>query len=426
MFRHLWRSVLASAVGLFLIISSAGSHCEEEDETPGTAFLRDAEGQPVLRDPEGWRLAVPGWLYDFPRDHFAHRDYKTEWWYFTGHLEGEQTGAEYGFQLTWFRQGVIPPGERPKGEPGEEISRWVTPQMSFAHFAVSDVDRKEFFFEQTVSRGALGQAGFGEPPQGKLGSTPLPLAWINGWTLEIEADAQSPAGITYTMTAAMADGTVLELRVTPERTPVFHGADGVSQKAAGLGQASHYYSFTRMTARGSITVPGREPEPVSGIAWFDQEWASNQLAEDQVGWDWFSLKFDDGAELMIYQIRLSDGSGDAASKGTYISPEGRVIPISSEDYTLTPLKSWTSPESGGEYPLHWRIQIPRLNLDITTVPAFETQELLLSPVIYWEGVIRFAPTSGAGQLRSGTGTGYMELTGYAAPLEGVRGQGTQG
>jgi predicted secreted hydrolase len=385
-------------------------------------FERDAAGQPLYREEAGWRAAVPGWEYDFPRDHFAHPDFKTEWWYFTGHLYGAENGKEYGFQLTFFRQGIIPPPDRP--EDLEEKSRWITPQMSFAHFAISEVSDEQFHFEQVVSRGALGEAGFGEPVRKWGTHESAPLAWIKDWRLE--ADLSRPDGpITYFMTAQMRDGTALHLRATPAQPPVFHGADGVSQKSEGLGRGSHYYSWPRLELAGSLVLgegARRREIPVTGEGWFDQEWATNQLAADQVGWDWFSLQFEDGSELMIYQLRLADGSADPISSGTYIAADGEVTPVSRPDFELIPLRTWKSAESGGVYPLDWRIKIPKLNLDITTRAAFETQELVLNPIIYWEGAVNVSPTNEAGSGASGKhGKGYMELTGYASPIEGMRG-----
>jgi len=200
------------------------------------------------------------------------------------------------------------------------------------------------------------------------------------------------------------------------KPPVLHGSGGVSQKAEGVGRGSHYYSLTRLLTTGEIRLPSGTHE-VEGTSWFDHEWATNQLAENQTGWDWFSLQFDDGSELMIFQIRTREGGRDVYSGGTWIAADGSSIPIANADFQLNPAATWTSRQTGATYPVGWSLQIPKLGVDLKVGAAMENQELFLPPVIYWEGAIRASGTRNGNSLR---GTGYLEMTGYGSPIVGMQ------
>lgn len=339
-----------------------------------------------------WRLALPGWEYVFPRDHGPHADFKTEWLYFTGNV-ATAGGERFGYQLTFFRQGVRPPGAR-----GGATSRFVVNDFQFAHFAVSDPQAGRFRHWQKTSRGAFGEAGFSAGER---------LAWIDGWQLTARGDE-------WTLTAAEGDAA-LTLTLTPAKPWAIHGENGVSQKADGPGHASHYYSGPRMRTSGRLTLAGRE-HAVTGTSWFDHEWATNQLTPAQVGWNWFALHFDDGTELMLYQMRLRDGGLDPQSSGTFLAADGTARHLRREDYTLTPLRWWTSKATGGRYPVAWRIEAPSLALRAEVTTPLEAQELVLLPVAYWEGMIE---ARGERAGRAVRGEGYLELTGYAGALVGL-------
>jgi len=341
-----------------------------------------------------WRLALPGWQYAFPRDHRDHPDFKTEWWYFTGNLTAAD-GREFGFQLTFFRQGVRPPDQDLI-----PLSRFVTRDLKLAHFALTDLATGKFSYFQKISRGAYGEAGFDDGPR---------LAWNDDWSVEW-------LGEDAFRLRAKADGVALDLTARAAKPPVIHGTNGVSAKAAGEGRASHYYSFTRLATQGEIVLGGTRL-PVTGQTWFDHEWATNQLAPGQVGWDWLSLQFDDGSELMLFQIRREAGGRDEHSSGTFIDAKGGVTPIADADFTLQPTGTWKSPHSGAEYPVAWNVTIPRLNFLAEVHAAQPDQELRLSPVSYWEGAVRATGTR-AGKLL--TGKGYLELTGYAGRVVGLQ------
>ncbi|HET6409863.1 MAG TPA: lipocalin-like domain-containing protein [Chthoniobacteraceae bacterium] len=357
------------------------------------SFILVLAAIPTVYAEDSWRLALPGWRYEFPRDHFAHADFKTEWWYFTGNLRDE-SGRRYGYQLTFFRQGI-----RPFATRGQTKSRFICNELKFAHFAVSDPAGKRFLFTQKTSRGAFDEAGFAKSER---------IAWIDEWSL-----APQPDG-SMKFSAAM-NGASISLTAKPEKPWVLHGVNGVSQKADGEGHASHYYSGTRLTTRGNLTLSGRELN-VTGTSWFDQEWATNQLTLQQVGWNWFSLHLADGTELMLYQMRLRDGSLDPNSSGTFIARDGIAQHLRRDDYKLTPTRWWTSDVTKARYPVAWQLRIPSLNIEAEVTTPLDKQELELPPIAYWEGMIDFSGTR-AGQPIYGEG--YMELTGYAGPLGGL-------
>ena len=343
-----------------------------------------------------WAVSLPGWQYEFPRDHFAHPDFKTEWWYFTGNLTAED-GRQLGFQLTFFRQGV-----RRADEAG---TRFAVDDIKLAHFAVTDITDGKFRFAQRVSRGSFGEAGFSDGGR---------IAWIEDWTLRLSGPGR------FRLEAADQD-FALALDLTAAKEPVFHGENGVSQKSAGEGRASHYYSFTRLAAEGTVSLGGREMD-VRGWSWFDQEWATNQLTENQTGWDWLSLQFDDNTELMLFQIRLGGGGRDVHSHGTWIDADGKAAPVKHEDFELVPGRTWRSPDTGGAYPVEWRLRIPKLGLEVELGAAWDGQELVLQPIAYWEGAVRAAGTR-RGQAVAGRG--YLEMTGYAGGLVGLQAPGTR-
>jgi len=342
-----------------------------------------------------WAVARPGWVYEFPRDHHAHADFKTEWWYFTGNLEAEN-GREFGYQLTFFRQGVRRDGAE---------TRFAVDDIKLAHFAVTDVSRGGFRFAQKVSRGSFGEAGFAEGDR---------VAWIDDWSLELAGEGK--------FRLAARDGEIaLDLALAARKGPVFHGENGVSRKAEGDGRASHYYSFTRLETTGLLTWEGREI-PVQGWSWFDQEWATNQLTEEQTGWDWLSLQFADQTELMLFQIRLRDGGRDPFSHGTWIGADGQTVPVENADFELVPGRTWRSGETGGAYPVEWTLRIPKLDLEIEVKAALDGQELVLQPISYWEGSVRAAGRRGGEAV---SGRGYLEMTGYGGGLVGLQAPDTR-
>ena len=338
-----------------------------------------------------WRLALPGWGYEFPRDHYAHPDFKTEWWYLTGNLEAGD-GRKFGYQLTFFRQGIR------RGEKAQ--TRFAVDDIKLAHFAITEIDGKKFRHTQKVSRGSFGEAGFSDGDR---------IAWIDDWELRLLGQGR------FRIDAREKD-FALALDLQARKPAVIHGENGISQKAAGEGRASHYYSFTRLETTGTVTLAG-EKIPVRGWSWFDQEWASNQLTEEQTGWDWFSAQFDDGSELMLFQLRLRQGGRDPYSHGTWIGADGQTVAVKNEDFELVPGRKWKSGETGGEYPVEWRLKVPKLGLELDVIAAMDQQELVLKPIAYWEGSVRVTGTRNG---KEASGRGYLEMTGYAGGIVGLQ------
>jgi predicted secreted hydrolase len=337
-----------------------------------------------------WKKAEPGWKYEFPRNHHAHREFKTEWWYFTGNLFDE-AGRRFGYELTFFRQGIRPVTER-----DPNASRFIVDDLKFAHFAITDVPGKQFRFEQKMSRGAFGEAGFDDGQR---------LAWIENWTLALTRENE------FEVQAATSFGE-LRLHLRAVKPAAIHGENGVSTKTADGSAASHYYSLTRLDASGELTMGGTKRQ-VRGTSWFDHEWSTSQLGRGHVGWDWVSVQWENGEELMLYRMRLADGEADPASSGTWIAADGTTKHLRAAEFQMTPLEFWESKATGGRYPVAWKVAIPGEKIEFTLKRALDDQELRIDPITYWEGAI---DASGRRDGQPITGRGYLELTGYAGSL----------
>ncbi|MEO8594037.1 MAG: lipocalin-like domain-containing protein [Candidatus Solibacter sp.] len=325
-----------------------------------------------------YRQALPGYRYHFPRDHFEHTDFRTEWWYYTGNVHAAD-GHRYGFELVFFRQGEH------KGDRANP-SVWRVDDLYLAHLALTDIDGRKFRYDQRLNRSGPGIAG---------ASGAQARVWNGNWQARWE-----PSG-TQTLTAVAA-GIRFNLRLTPRTPPVIHGENGVSQKAAGAGQASHYVSFPLMDVAGTLNGTA-----VTGSAWMDHEWFTHQLEPDQQGWDWFSAQLDSGAQLMLFQLRHPDGTVDPFSAGTYIAPGGKPTHLKRADFHLEPLEFWKSAKTGGRYPVRWRITVPSLHLQLECAAALPDQELVAEDGAmpsYWEGAVTYSG--------SARGVGYLEMTGY--------------
>lgn len=335
-----------------------------------------------------YRRAISGYQFQFPRDHFSHPDFKTEWWYYTGHLQAAD-GNRYGYQVTFFRVGVE---ERRNGE---NPSRWAVRDLFLAHFAVSDLNRHRFHFTDRLNRAALETAG---------ASTTALKVWNGDWQLQAD-------GMTHHL-QAKDDRYAVDLTLTPVKPPVIHGHDGISQKGGGAGYASHYYSLTRIQTTGTMVADGRT-EQVEGWSWMDHEFGTNQLREEAEGWDWFGLQLENRIELMFYRMRLKGGQPDPHSSGTLILPDGTSLPLTVPQVEVRATGTWTSPRSKATYPSGWEIRIPEHRLFLTVMPRLPDQELdtrKSTRVTYWEGSVA---VRGDYQGTSVAGQGYVELTGYA-------------
>ncbi|MGH9785743.1 MAG: lipocalin-like domain-containing protein, partial [Terriglobia bacterium] len=322
----------------------------------------------------------------------------TEWWYFTGNL-ADRGGRRFGFELTFFREGIENLYPNP--------SRWRVDDLYLAHFAVSDLGGRKFFYAERLHRAGIELAG-ADPARGRI--------WNADWFAELRGDS-------WRLEAADS-GQRIRPELRPLKPPVIQGRDGVSQKAAGEGNASHYYSLTRLETTGVLETGGSSYE-VTGLSWMDHEFATNQLQPNQVGWDWVSLQMDDGTDWMFYQLRLAGGGApggkDPHSSGAFVPPMGvppddRAVQLSAEDFEMDPLDDWRSPHSNARYPIRWRIRVPKQGLDVTLSAAMPDQELRTQEstgVVYWEGSV---VAQGTRDGRAVQGRGYLEMTGYAGRL----------
>ena len=339
-------------------------------------------------DDRGYAKALAPRDFVFPADHGQHPDFRTEWWYFTGNLE-TRAGRRFGFQLTFFRSALAP--TMPPRQ-----STWAARQAWLAHFTVSDVAGGQFHSFERWSRGAVGLAGARAVPF---------RVWLQDWS------AAAAGGPVFPMRLHAAQGEVgIDLLLRQGKPPVLQGDRGLSRKSAEPGNASYYYSLTRMPAAGTVRVGG-ERLAVSGTAWMDREWSTSALGPDQVGWDWFSLQLSDGSELMLYRLRRRDGSADPASSGTVIGPGGATRRLGLNDFAIEPTGRWESPRSQARYPARWRLRVPSEQLDLTLTPLLADQELDVS-FRYWEGAVEIEGTRAGRPIG---GKGYVELTGYTEP-----------
>lgn len=326
------------------------------------------------------RVTAPR-AFQFPRDHGPHPEYKTEWWYYTGNLEAEN-GEHFGFQLTFFRQGLAP--EAP-GAPGR-ASDWGTRQAYMAHFALTRASDDRFVSAERFSRGATGLAGAQADPY---------RVWLEDWAAEADGDA-------VRLRAVNRDDR-LELRVRPVKPVVLQGDQGLSQKSDEPGNASSYYSLTRLEADGALTIDGQTYR-VSGTAWLDREFGTSALGPDSVGWDWFAFQLADNREIMFYQLRRKDGTTEPHSGGSLVAADGSTTRLTRDDVRVETLATWTSPRTGAVYPARWRFRIPSQGIDLEVTPYAPDQELDVS-YAYWEGAVQIDGTA--------EGNGYVEMTGYA-------------
>ncbi len=338
-----------------------------------------------------YRTAVPGYRFEFPRDHFDHPDFQTEWWYYTGNLKSAN-GHRYGFELTFFRQAL-------NRDPAKSAA-WDMKDLYLTHLALSDLDGGHFYHAERINRAGPGIAGV---------SAANARIWNGNWQITWQGEDQKLQAIEKRFE--------LHLTLHPEKQPVIHGENGVSQKSAGPGRASYYISLTRLAASGQLQLNGETFE-LSGLAWMDHEFFTHQLEPDQVGWDWLSIQLDDHTELMLFRLRRKDGSLDPFSAGTFVDAQGKSTHLKASDFTLQPLaQTWSSPASHAIYPIAWKISVPKLAIELEAHTTLAAQELTgntkLAPT-YWEGAIQLNGQKGKLPLN---GVGYLEMTGYDRPVK---------
>ncbi len=368
-------SVLRFTVLLALSLIAVAASADETGSSRLSTLLGGGEDF-------GFAKAYEAREFEFPRDHGPHPEYRNEWWYVTGNLDGDN-GRRFGFELTIFRFALTPEAQE---------SGWRSNQVYIAHLAVTDADNERFYVAERFSRGALGLAGAQSEPF---------RVWIDDWRI-----GSAESGRAWRLAAA-DDEVSIDVTLSPLKAPVLNGVNGLSQKSAEPGNASYYYSITRLETEGTLRI-GEESFTVSGLSWMDREWSSSALSADQAGWDWFALQLSDGSDLMFYNIRKTDGRQDRHSAGTWVSGDGQLEYIALEDIEIVVEDRWDSP-AGGSYPSRWSLHLPGKGLRVTISPVINDQELFTT-VRYWEGAVDVDGELGS---RSIKGRGYVELTGYA-------------
>ena len=335
-----------------------------------------------------WKVARPDYEWSFPRDHWAHEGYRTEWWYFTGHL-----GERFAYQFTFFRIGVL--RERP-----DFPSSWTATSLVMGHAALTDLETKRHRFSEVLYREVPLLAGYSAFPEPRIGWSRAPAGTDDLWSLDWNGEGFDFAA------RDQSEGFGFRLSTLPKKPLVFQGPGGFSRKGEGERAASHYYSFTRLETKGVVELEGKRFE-VTGESWMDKEFSSSQLAENQVGWDWFSLRLDDGRELMLYFMRAESGAVDYAN-GTLVDTDGKAAYLARSAFEVEVLEHWTSGATSARHPSKWRIRVAGLDLRVrSAVPDQENRSRLPRGVYYWEGAVVVEGADG----RS-IGRGFVELTGY--------------
>ena len=312
---------------------------------------------------------------------------KPEWWYVTGNL-ATKFDRRFGFQFTIFRRALSP-------DSATTDSEFRSNNIYMAHFTLSDMQADEFYHAERYARGGAGLAGARTAPNLRV--------WLEDWQLSaVDVSAES-----LHITAA-SDNFSIDLRLQQTKPPALQGIAGLSQKSAALGNASHYYSLTRLQTAGELHIGGQSYQ-VSGLSWLDHEFSTSALGADAQGWDWFGLIFDDGSELMVGQIRLTEGGIEPAFGGLLVLPDGSARALSSEQIDIQALAAWRSPHSGADYPAEWQISIRgEVPFSIRVSPLMADQELHGAGIVYWEGAVQVSGDK--------SGYGYAELTGYAGSM----------
>lgn len=335
----------------------------------------------------------------FPRDHGAHLDSRTEWWYATGALQ-TGTGERLGFQVTFFRSRVdVDVG-------AETAGRFSPRHVLFAHGALTDVSARRQWHAQRLGRWN-GHPG-AVPASASLDDTRLLLG---GWTLARRDDPGSGTSGVYSASLTDSDfGFQLSLATT--QPLLLQGEQGFSRKGPDPAQASHYYSQPQLRVTGMVQRKGRS-QAVTGTAWLDHEWSETLLHPEAVGWDWVGLNLDDGTALTVFQLRRGDGT--AVWAGGSWRPASAASPrvFTEREVRMRPLRWWQSSASGGRYPVAWRLETPMGSFEVAAL--LDDQELdsrLSTGTVYWEGLSELRPVDGGQRL----GLGYLEMTGYAGRL----------
>ncbi len=370
---------------LLSVISLSGCKDKINSERDKSINLSKAMGE--VKD-ENFEKAIDKREFKFPNDHGPHPGFRTEWWYFTGNLISPDN-KKFGYQFTIFRtslSSIINSG----------ISEWSSDQIYMAHFTVTDISNDKFYFDERFSRDGNELAG----------AQPVPLkVWLEDWQI-IESESRTAFDLPVINVKAKTDKAEINFVLESTKPVVLQGDEGLSKKGSQPGNASYYYSYTNLKTEGKIKIEENEFN-VIGNSWMDREWSTSALSEDQKGWDWFALQFEDSTELMYYQLRKKDDTPDIFSNGVLVEKNGSYRQIKKDEFELRVKDNWKS-SSGVIYPSEWELKIPSENIDLKIIPAVKDQLLNVS-IKYWEGSVKIEGTKNNSKI---TGRGYAELTGY--------------
>jgi predicted secreted hydrolase len=368
-------------------IWSTGTDLFKSIETSAAEFFERVT-ETLVGEADSLRDGTEHHPVNLPRDLAAHADAQTEWWYYTGHAK-TSSGKRFGFELVFFKRrtdldkfSVVP-------------LRLIGNPFYFAHFALSDIDNSVFRYDHRKSaNGALDLPASASEDAFHLR--------IGDWT------AFESNGV-HVLRSTIGNEIAFDATLKPLKPVVLNGENGVSFKDKG--EASRYFSYTRMALEGSLVIDGKF-EHFSGNAWMDREFGTWTPTENQKGWDWFSIQFDDQTELMCYQLRNSKNEPSPYSSGTFVMENGTSEQLGSDDFEITALSNWKSPASGAEYPSKWKIKVPKLNIDLVVEQLMSDQELDTrgtTMIVYWEGACSVSGRRGENAI---TGNAYVELVGY--------------
>jgi predicted secreted hydrolase len=329
---------------------------------------------------------VPGRTFDFPKDHGSHPEFETEWWYYTGHLVSENNET-FGFQLTFFRVGIHP-------EEGSRSPRsaWHTHSVHLAHFALTDDKNRKFYHYEKTNRESFDMAG---------AKNDHLHVWNGSW--------ESRMSGSDILLSVKTEDVDLELGVSSLKPVILQGSEGFSRKGAEPGEASYYYSYTRLNGSGELKVKNQKYNIKAASVWMDREFTSSKLAQATQGWDWFAIQLDSGEDIMVYQLRDKNNNPNEFSSGSYIDQEGNKTHLDHTDFQIKVLSYWKSPKSGIAYPSEWKISVRGSGKELHIKPSIPDQELITQKstgVNYWEGRCLVYENG------KHAGNAYVELVGY--------------
>lgn len=377
------KKIIVPLVVVLLLVIGAGAGLLLLPQKPASAPGSDLALAALLNSTNNDFAEVqPDWLFRFPNDHAAHPDFRTETWYFNASLQTSQSHF-FGFQLNFFRLALTP--EKPDTD-----SAWATNQIYRAHVAVSDQQNNQFYADEKFSRVALGLAGSETNPAS---------VWLENWRMQVSDDTDQP---TFTIQLA-SEEMAAQLTLKSLKTTINDSA--LSDRR----QPFHAYWLPRLQVEGSLNLAG-ETLAVSGTAWFDHLWGLVPMGRGQLALNRFVIQLDDQRELLIFQLRRRDGSGQPLNSGFLIDADGKLRELKRRDIELEAQQDeWYSPKTAVSYPLHWRLRLTKENLTLMLSPLIENQELDLA-LRYWAGAMQ---VSGEANGKSITGHGFIELSGYA-------------